>query len=115
MTRLIIRVKGSIVFVGLDEVDYVTADGNYLMVHRGDQTYKVRGTLTALLPRLDPARFARVHRCTILNLDRISEVKRLKSGDCIVELRDGRAIRMSRTYARKVLTPEATPKASGFY
>ena len=46
--RLIIRVKGSIVFVGLDEVDYITAAGNYLLVHRGDQTYRVRGTLTAL-------------------------------------------------------------------
>jgi two-component system LytT family response regulator len=115
VSRLIIRVKGSIVFVGLDEVDYITAAGNYLLVHRGDQTYKVRGTLTALLPKLDSARFARVHRCTILNLDRINEVKRLKSGDCIVELRDGRSIRMSRTYARKVLTPFSPPKASGFY
>jgi len=105
MSRLIIRVKGSIVFVALDEVDFVTADGNYLLVHRGDQTYKVRGTLSALMPKLDSSRFARVHRCTILNLDRINEVKRLKSGDCIVVLRDGRALRMSRTYARKVLTP----------
>jgi two-component system LytT family response regulator len=109
--RLIIRVKGSIVFVGLDEVDFITADGNYLLVHRGDQTYKVRGTLTALMPRLDPTRFARVHRCTILNLDRISEVKRLKSGDCIVGLRDGRELRMSRTYARKVLAPLDAPAA----
>ena len=111
MSRLIIRVKGSIVFVGLDEVDFVTADGNYLLVHRGDQTYKVRGTLTALMPRLDASRFARVHRCTILNLDRISEVKRLKSGDCIVVLRDGRTLRMSRTYARKVLMPFDSPSA----
>jgi two-component system LytT family response regulator len=111
MTRLIIRVKGSIVFVSLDEVDYITTEGNYLHVHRGEQTYKVRGTLTALLPKLDASRFARVHRCTILNLDRIDEVRRLKSGDCIVVLRDGREVRMSRTYARTVLTPVEQPKA----
>lgn len=111
MSRLIIRVKGSIVFVGLDEVDFITTEGNYLLVHRGDQSYKVRGTLTALMPKLDAGRFARVHRCTILNLDRIDEVKRLKSGDCIVVLRDGREVRMSRTYARGVLTPLEAPSA----
>ena len=105
VTRLIIRAQGRLVFVGLDEVDYISAHGNYVRVHCGPDSHRLRGTLQSLLARLDPARFARIHRGTILNLDRIVEVKRLTSGDCMVMLRGGQTVRMSRKYAHAVLMP----------
>jgi two-component system LytT family response regulator len=81
----------------------VETAGNYVEVHAGKQAYLVRETLDALLEKLDPRRFARVHRKTIVNLDRIQELQAWSHGDFTVVLKDGTKLRMSRRYRQNVL------------
>jgi two-component system LytT family response regulator len=61
--------------------------------------------LRTLLPQLDPARFRRIHRSTIVNLDAIREIQPWFAGDCVVVLKDGQQLRMSRTYRDQVMQP----------
>ena len=71
-----------------------------MKLHVGAQSYSVREKISALADRLDPRKFARVHRTTIVNIDRIREVQPWFSGDAIVILRDGQKLRLSRMYRR---------------
>ena len=67
-------------------------------LHVGKQKYLVRGTMTSMEEQLDPRRFLRIHRSTIVNLDRVKEVRPWFAGDCIVVLKDGTELRLSRRY-----------------
>lgn len=66
-----VRLSGRVLFVTLDEIDWIEAADNYVCLHCGAGTHMVRETMNELDARLDPARFARVHRSTIVNIDRI--------------------------------------------
>ena len=87
-----------------DEVDWIEAAANYVRFHARGTSYLMRGTLAGLERELDAARFARIHRSTIVNVDRIREIKPEWHGDFDVVLTDGRMLRMSRTYRRALLT-----------
>jgi two-component system, LytTR family, response regulator len=91
--------------VKADTVDYFTADGNYVRVHVGTSQYLVRSTLTALAARLDRAQFARIHRSTIVNLQRVREIQPWFGGDCIALLHDGQKLKVSRTLRENVMRP----------
>jgi len=71
-------------------------------LHSGKQSYLLRDTLDALNERLDPQRFVRVHRSTIVNLDRVQELQPWSHGDFIVVLKDGTKLRMSRRYRQNL-------------
>jgi two-component system LytT family response regulator len=73
------------------------ADGNYAKLHVGRTTHLLREKMNDLEGRLDPARFVRIHRSIIVNLDRIKEMHPHFNGDYIVVLEDGRQLRLSRT------------------
>lgn len=98
LERLQIRLDGRILFVRVGEVDWLESAGNYVRVHVGTDSYMVRESLTSLAARLDPARFARIHRTTVVNIDRVREIQPWFSGDHIVLLRTGAKLRMSRNY-----------------
>jgi len=99
--RLMVRQGGRTILVRTDELDWIEAAANYLKLHRGSQTHLLRETMQRLEARLDPARFARIHRSTIVNLDRIAHVEPYFHGDMIVKLHDGTSLTMSRTYRRR--------------
>jgi two-component system, LytTR family, response regulator len=96
--RLAVKSDGRVQFVKTADVDWIQAEGNYVRVHVGAATHLIRETLAAVEALLDPAQFSRIHRSTIVNLDRIRELQPWFAGDWVVILRDGTRIRLSRTY-----------------
>jgi len=89
-------------FVRAADVDWFEAHGNYVRVHVGKTTHVIRETIGALEGALDPALFARIHRSTIVNLDRIGELQPWFAGDYLVLLRDGTKLKLSRTYREQL-------------
>jgi two-component system LytT family response regulator len=83
-------------FLRLDEIDWIEAQDYYVELHAGKATYLHREPMRDLEQRLEASRFVRIHRSTIVQLDRIREVRSLPSGDGSVVLRDGTELRLSR-------------------
>lgn len=96
--RLAIRGDGRVMLVEVDEVDRLEAAGNYVEVHSGARHQLVRETMASLEARLDPARFVRVSRSSIVNAARVRELQPLFNGDFAVVLRDGTKVAGSRRY-----------------
>lgn len=96
--RIAVREGDRLFFVTVDDVDWFEAAGNYVRVHVGHAVHQVRGTLAAIGGTLDAGRFVRVHRGTIVNVDRIRELKPWFTGDYLLLLKDGTELRLSRTY-----------------
>ena len=97
LTRLMIKASGRVVLLKVDEIDFIEADGNYAKLHVGRKAHLLREKMHDLEGRLDPAKFMRIHRSIIVNLDRIKELHPHFNGDYIVILEDGRQLRLSRT------------------
>lgn len=100
--RIAIRTGGHVVFIRTQNIDWVEAADNYVCLHCGGETHVLRETMNSLEQRLDPARFYRIHRSTIVNADRIKELQPWFRGDYIVLLQDGAKLMMSRTYREKL-------------
>lgn len=101
--RFLVPTDHGLEVVPVFNVDWFEARGNYIRLHIGSVTHDVRKTMRALVQRLDPKQFHRIHRCTIVNLVRIAEVRVRASGDCIVVLQDGQELRMSRAHRRDLV------------
>lgn len=97
LTRLMIKTSTRMMLLKVDEIDFIEADGNYAKLHAGRKTHLLREKMNDLEGRLDPARFVRIHRSIIVNLDRIKEMQPHFNGDYIVVLDDGRQLRLSRS------------------
>src|SRR5947209_10080161 len=102
LERLVIKAGGRIFFLKMEEIDWIEAAGNYLRLHAGTETHLPRETMNALEGRIDPARFLRIHRSTIVNIEHIREIRPLSHGDYVVLLRDGTELTLSRTYRQRV-------------
>jgi two-component system, LytTR family, response regulator len=96
--RLAIKGEGRVILVDVDEVDRLETAGNYVEVHSGARHHLVRETMASLEARLDPARFVRVSRSSIVNADRVRELQPMFNGDFVVVLRDGTKVAGSRRY-----------------
>jgi two-component system LytT family response regulator len=94
--RLTVATGGRIVFVAVADIDWIEAEGNYARLHVSRKIYEVRETLQALMEKLDPREFIRIHRSTIVNACRIREVQPWFQGSHIVMLQSGEELRMSR-------------------
>jgi DNA-binding LytR/AlgR family response regulator len=79
------------------------ADGNYVVLHAGAARHRLRESLRGLVQRLDPAQFAQAHRSAIVNLTHVRELQAWFSGEYIAVMRNGEEIRVSRTYAPRML------------
>ena len=101
--RLPVKARGSVTFVRVAEIDWIGAAGNYVKLHVGRDRHLIRETLSNLERRLDPRVFVRIHRSTIVNVDRIQEVQPWVKGDHVVVLRDGQKLTLSRTYRDRLL------------
>jgi two-component system LytT family response regulator len=88
--------------VRLKDVEWIEACGNYARLHTPTGRPMLREPLRRLDEQLDPARFARIHRSAIVNLDRIREMRPTASGDYVVRLESGIRLRMSRSHRAEV-------------
>ena len=100
--RLVVKTSGRIVFLKVEEVDWIEAAGNYLTLHVGAASHLIRETMNDLESRLDPAQFLRIHRSTIVNIDRIREMQPLFHGDFTVILMNGTRLMLSRNYKSRL-------------
>jgi two-component system LytT family response regulator len=103
--RFAVRENERVHFVPAAEVDWIEADGNYVVLHAGAKKHRIRLTLGSLAKRLDAARFVQVHRSAIVNLDKVREVQAWFGGDYIAVLQTGEQLRVSRTHAPLLLRP----------
>lgn len=95
--RLLVRTRGKVVAVRTADIDWIEAADYYATLHVGGATHLVRQTMSELEASLDGRRFVRVHRGTIVNLDRVREIHPMFRGDCTLVLADGTRVRLSRT------------------
>jgi two-component system LytT family response regulator len=98
LDRFLVRSRSRMVLVPAARVDWIGSASNYVELHCGKETHLVRGTLQDLEARLDPGRFVRVHRSTIVNLERVKELHPWSHGDLLLVLEDGTEVRLSRRY-----------------
>jgi two-component system, LytTR family, response regulator len=96
--RLVIKAAGRVVFLDLEEIDWVEAAANYVKLHVGKESYLLREAIGHISQRLDPDRFLRIHRSTIVNVRRIKELQPCNSGEYILVLKDGKELSCSRGY-----------------
>ena len=96
--RLEVRDGESILFLPVREIDWLEADGPLVRVHAGRAVYRVRDTLSRMEESLDQAKFVRIHRSFIVNLERVRELQPWFGGDAILVLREGHKLKVSRTY-----------------
>jgi two-component system LytT family response regulator len=105
--RILVREGEGLGFLETDRVDWLESAGNYVRLHAGAKAHLVSATLSGLLQSLDPARFVRIHRSTIVNLDRVKEIQPWVGGDYLAILKDGCRLRVSRTFRDDLLKPFA--------
>jgi two-component system LytT family response regulator len=94
--RIVVKSSGRIHFVKVDEIDWVEAEGNYVRLHIGAHSHLLRETMKGMEAALDPDRFIRIHRSTIVNTERIKELQPLFHGEYAVLLYDGTRLVASR-------------------
>ena len=101
--RIVIKADGEIVCLRPNEIDWAESAGNYVCLHVGGATHILRETITALESRLGARQFMRVHRSTLVNVDRIKTLKPSLYGDYSILLRDGTKLTLSRGFRESVL------------
>lgn len=104
LKRIIVKSGETTSIVQTEDVDWLAAAGNYVELHAGKDVHLVRGRISDFEQKLDPEAFARIHRSTIINIDRIKTLHPLFNGDHLVFLDDGTELNMSRTYHEKLLS-----------
>jgi len=102
LDRLAIKSGGRVVFVKLDDVDWIEAADNYVDLHVGKQSHLLREKLSVLETRLAPEKFVRISRSTIINVERLKELQSLFRGAYAVILKDGTRLTLSRSYRDKL-------------
>jgi two-component system LytT family response regulator len=103
LERLVVKSVGRVFFLKTGEIDWIEASGNYLKLHVGRDSHMIRETMNSIEAKLDPSQFMRIHRSTIVNIDRIKELHPMFSGDYSVILRDGSELALSRNYRERFL------------
>ncbi|RMH19114.1 MAG: DNA-binding response regulator [Acidobacteria bacterium] len=100
--RLVIKSSGRVVFLKVADIDWVDAAGNYVKLHAKGESHLLRETMNRLERKLDPNLFLRIHRSTIVNLERIKELQQQFHGDYLVILKNGQRLTLSRSYREKL-------------
>jgi two-component system LytT family response regulator len=110
LERLAIKNAGRMIFVNTRDIDWAEASGNYVTLHIGPNTHLLRTTIRNLGNRLNPDQFVRIHRSTLVNLDRVQEVTPWFQGEQIVKLKDGTELALGRAFRRQLtaLLPNST-------
>jgi two-component system LytT family response regulator len=96
--RFVIKTGGRITFVDADAINWVEAAGDYVRLHTDEKVHLLRETMSGMEDRLDPTCFLRIHRSTIINTERLRELRPYGNSEYIVVLDDGTELKLSRTY-----------------
>jgi two-component system, LytTR family, response regulator len=102
--RLVVKSAGRVWFLKISEIDWIEAADYYACLHSGTKTHLLRRSLAELEQELDPAAFCRIHRSTIVNLDRVGGLKLSEDGEYDVLLEGGTRLRLSRRYRKQLET-----------
>jgi two-component system, LytTR family, response regulator len=97
LDRIVLRSGERVRIVKAESVDWIEAESVYARLHMGAESWLIRMPMHELESRLDPRRFARIHRSTIVNLDRVKELREQFRGDFIVVLNNGLELKLSRS------------------
>lgn len=100
--RMVVRSAGRVIFVKTSEIDWVEAAGDYVTLHAGKKSWLMRETISDMETKLQPKGFSRIHRSTIVNTERIAEMRPLDNGEYRVLLRDGTELKLSRSYRQQL-------------
>jgi two-component system, LytTR family, response regulator len=100
--RLVVKTGGRLYFVRLEDIDWIEAAGNYVRLHTGKEDHLLRESMNGLECKLDVGRFVRIHRSTIVNVERIRELQPAFHGDYAVILHDGTELSLSRGYRERL-------------
>ena len=94
--RFLVRTREKVLFLKSDDLEWIEAADYYVSLHTGGKSYLLRQTMAEIERQLDPAKFVRVHRSAIVNLERVREMHPLFRGDSVLVLTDGTQLRLSR-------------------
>lgn len=100
--KLAIKDHDSTTLVSIVDIDWVDAAGDYMCIHVGGETHIMRSTLKHLMSRLDPEKFKRIHRSTVVNLDRIVKATPLQKGEFMLDLDCGEKLKVSRNFRQEI-------------
>lgn len=100
--RVVIKTNGRIYFLKVDEIDWVEGAGDYLCLHSGSQTHLIRETMGNFHTKLNAKKFLRIHRSTIVNIERIKDINPFFKGEYVVTLINGKRLKASRGYRREI-------------
>src|SRR5215471_1856561 len=100
--KFLIKSASRIFFLRAEEIDWIEASDYYVSLHAGGQTHVLRRTMAEMEARLDPDRFCRIHRSTIVNISRVSEVQTRPAGEYVVVLGDKTELRLSRSRKEQI-------------
>ena len=100
--RFVFKSNGSFIFLDPDEIDWIVAAANYVVINANGQSYPMRERIGSVSGRLDRRRFIRVHRSVIVNVHKIKELQPCNSGEYIAILQNGKKLACSRGYRREI-------------
>lgn len=102
LDHIMVKSSGEYYFLKAADIDWIEAEGDYMKFHVGGRTHLMRETMARLEARLDPKRFVRIHRSTIVNVDRLWKLSPSFGGDYSAVLQDGTKLRLSRGYHDRI-------------
>jgi len=100
--KLLVRDSGILKVIPFDDIDWVDAAGDYMCVHADGETHVIRSTLRDLLSKLDDKVFVRIHRSTIVNVERVVSITPLQKGGSLLHLSNGESLKVSRNYRESI-------------
>jgi two-component system LytT family response regulator len=98
LERLVVKSGGKVTLLRVGEIEWIDADGDYARIHVGKAWHLLRETMKRLEQQLDPARFVRIHRSTIVNLEKVKELQPFFRGEYVAVLQNGVTLKLSRGY-----------------
>jgi len=104
LERLVVKSGGRVTLLQVGDIEWIDADGDYARIHVGKTWHLLRETMKRLEQQLDPARFVRIHRSTIVNLEKVKELQPFYRGEYVVVLHNGVALKLSRGYRANLET-----------
>jgi two-component system, LytTR family, response regulator len=104
LERIVVKDGSKVHIIPVDRLDYVEAQDDYISLHSENRNYLKQQTISNIEGQLDPARFARVHRSYIINLERIIRIEPFTKDSRVAILKDGAKIPVSRSGLSKLNT-----------
>lgn len=101
-SRIAIKTKGSILFFDPAEIVLVEAQRNHILLHRLAGSYLLRESISTVARKLEPYGFIRIHRSSLVNTSFVEEIRRWTASECVVRVRGGKELSVSRTYRKNL-------------